>query len=95
MQAIVGGLEEGGKRGFNVAFDAFTASVYDSMRNAILTAIVDAFTQAAIIEGALGPMLDAFKTHLSAAFADGILTDAEKEQIKGTWADSGRGCVKQ
>ena len=91
VQAIVGGLEEGGKRGFNVAFDAFTASVYDSMRNAILTAIVDAFTQAAIIEGALGPMLDAFKTHLSAAFADGILTDAEKEQIKGDMGGLGQG----
>ncbi len=91
VQAIVDGMKEGGKRGFDVAFDAFTASVYDSMRTAILNAIVDAFTQGAIIEGALGPLLDAFKQHLSAAFADGILTDAEKEQIKGDMGGLGAG----
>ena len=69
---------------------AFADSIYETVRQSLLSAIIDAFTQAALMEGILAPLMDSVGTTIREALKDKVITPQEqaaiKESIRGVGA---------
>lgn len=63
---------------------AFADTLYESVRGSLIKAIVEAFTQGALIQGALAPLIEQFSTGIRNAMVDGVIDAGERASLKGS-----------
>lgn len=67
----------------NSVSNAFAASFREQIRDSIISGMISAFAETALISGMLAPMIQALSDAFKTAMADGIITAAEEKDIKG------------